>query len=103
MAVLVGLTALQTFAIEGLQLSVQCSNVCLAWPSVETETYIVQYRQSLTDSNGWQTLTASLAAEIGTNRTVFIHSNIVQHPNNGSSGNATGIPGTGEGRPPSDN
>ncbi|MEI6077075.1 MAG: hypothetical protein WCS94_15955 [Verrucomicrobiota bacterium] len=70
-AILLGLTALQTFAIEGLQLS-------------------VQYRQSLTDTNGWQTLTTSLAAEIGTNRTVFIYSNIVQHPNNGSSGNSLG-------------
>ncbi len=86
-AALLGWSTLQTFAIEGLQISVQCSNVFLTWPSVENETYIVQYRRSLTDTNGWQTLTASLAAEMGTNRTVFVHSNIVQYPNCGSSGN----------------
>ena len=34
-------------AIEGLQVSVQCSNVVLSWPSAEGETYIVQYRQTL--------------------------------------------------------
>ncbi|HET7624596.1 MAG TPA: hypothetical protein VFM25_04965 [Verrucomicrobiae bacterium] len=40
-----------TFAIEGLKVSVQCSNVVLSWPSVEGETYIVQYRPDLTSTN----------------------------------------------------
>lgn len=69
-------------AIEGLQLSLQCSNVVLSWPSVETEIYIVQYRPTLDASNAWQTLTASFPADTGTNVTFFVHSNIVAFPNN---------------------
>ena len=42
-----------TFAIEGLKLSLQCSNVVLSWPSVEGETYIVQYRPTLVPGTPW--------------------------------------------------
>ena len=52
-AALLGLTTFQTFAIEGLQISVQCSNVCLTWPSIEGKNYIVQYRQTLNPSDTW--------------------------------------------------
>ena len=47
-------SAVHTFAIEGLQISVQCSNVVLSWPSDEFsgETYIVQYRADLTSRAG---------------------------------------------------
>lgn len=69
-------------AIEGLKLSVQCSNVVLAWPSAEGETYVVQYRPTLNPSDSWQTLTSSLSAVSGTNVTSFIHSNVVQNPCN---------------------
>ena len=94
-AVLLGLTTLQTFAIEGLQVSVQCSNVCLSWPSVEGEIYVVEYRQTLTDTNGWQMLTADLAAETGTNRTVFVHTNIIQNPScDCASGNSLAMNGS---------
>src|SRR6266404_4870379 len=79
-------SAVQTFAIEGLQLSLQCSNVVLSWPSVEGETYIVQYRPTLDVSTPWQTLASSLPADVGTNLTFFTHSNIVQHPNCGGGG-----------------
>jgi hypothetical protein len=74
-------SAIHAPAIEGLQVSVQCSNVVLSWPSVEGETYIVQYRQTLATTDTWQTLTSSLPACTGTNVTSFVHSNIVQHPN----------------------
>lgn len=77
------LTTLHTFAIEGLQISVQCSNVFLSWPSTNDEIFIVQYRPTLDSSTPWQTLTASWAADTATNRTVFVHSNIVQFPNCG--------------------
>jgi hypothetical protein len=72
--------AIHTFAIEGLQISVQCSNVVLSWPSAEGETYIVQYRKTLDPSDSWQTLTSSLPAVSGTNVTSFVHLNIVQNP-----------------------
>ena len=88
MAALLGLTALQAFAIEGLQLSVQCSNVCLTWPSVEGKNYIVQYRPTLNPSDSWQTLTSAWPAAVGTNSTFFIHSNVVQNPSCGCGGSS---------------
>jgi hypothetical protein len=54
---LVVASANQTFAIEGLQVSVQSSNAIVSWPSTNTETFIVQYRSNLTASSSWQTLT----------------------------------------------
>lgn len=88
-------SAVHTFAIEGLQLSVQCSNVVLSWPSTNDEIYIVQYRPTLDPGNSWQTLTSSLPSDIGTNLTFFIHSNIVQNPNCGGSFAAMGENGDG--------
>lgn len=67
-------------AIEGLQISVQGSNVVLSWPSTNTETYLVQYRPTLTPDSSWFTLTDQLAAAENTNITVFIDSNAVQYP-----------------------
>ena len=75
----------QSVAIERLQISIQCTNVVLSWPSAAGETFIVQYRPTFDPSNSWQTLTSSLPAETGTNWTVFVHSNVVQHPNCGGS------------------
>jgi len=68
-------------AIEGLQLSLQCSNVVLSWPSIAGQNYIVQYRPTLDPSTPWQTLTNSYPGDWTTNVTVFVHSNIVQFPN----------------------
>jgi hypothetical protein len=75
-------SAVHTFAIEGLQLSVQSSNVVLSWPSVDdgSETYLVQYRQTLNATDSWQTLADYLPAAGDTNMTCFVHSNIVQYP-----------------------
>lgn len=84
------LSAFHTFAIEGLALSVQCSNVVLSWPSVEGKTYIVQYRPTLDADTPWRTLTSSLPADVGTNLTVFVHSNIVQQADCGGSFAARG-------------
>ncbi len=85
-AVLLGWSTLQTFAIEGLQISVQCRDVYLAWPSIQGKNYIVQYRQTLDPSTPWATLTSAFPADWTTNVTIFVHTNIVQHPNCGGSG-----------------
>ncbi len=86
-ALAVSLTAsLKTFAVEGLQLSLQCSNVVLSWPSIPGQNYIIQYRQTLDPSTPWQTLTNLYPGDWTTNVTVFVHSNIVQHPNCGGTG-----------------
>src|SRR5665213_4507933 len=81
---------LQTFAIEGLKISVQSSNAVLSWPSTNTETYIVRYRPTLTPDSSWLTLTDFLAAASNTNITVFVHSNIVQYPPSSPGGGGGG-------------
>jgi len=73
-------SSVQTFPIEGLKLSVHCPDVWLSWPSVEGETYIVQYRPDVSTNSTWVTLTNSLPAESGTNITLFVHSNQVDCP-----------------------
>ena len=87
--------ALPAAAIEGLKISLQSSNVVLSWPSVETETYIVQYRSAFGTNTPWQTLTNNLPADPGTNLTVFYHSNQV------SGAFSSGGSGGGGGSPPS--
>jgi len=73
-------SAVQTFAIEGLKLSVHCPDVWLSWPSVEGDYYIVQWREDLSTNSTWVTLTNLLPAETGTNITTFVHSNRVDCP-----------------------
>jgi len=63
--------------LKGLNISVHGSDIWLSWPSVEGETYIVQYRPDLTTNLTWITLAVNLPAATGTNLTVFIHSNQV--------------------------
>jgi hypothetical protein len=72
--------SLPALAIENLNLFLANSNVVLSWPSADTESYVVQYRPSLTDTNGWQTLAANCLAATETNITLFTHSNAVQYP-----------------------
>ncbi len=80
-----------TRAIEGLQLSVQCPDVVLAWPSVEGEAYFVQHRPTLDENSAWITLTNALPAEAGSSWTWFVHSNqVVCTTNSGSGGGGGG-------------
>jgi hypothetical protein len=67
--------AIHSFAIEGIKLSIQSSNVVLAWPSVAGETYMVQYRQTLDAADSWQTLADNYPALADTNQTTYVHSN----------------------------
>lgn len=72
------LAASQALAIEGLNLSVQCPDVVLSWPSTPGQNYIIQYRPTLDPSTPWQTLTNFYPADWTTNVTVFVHSNQVE-------------------------
>ncbi len=71
---------ISSFAIDGLKLSVQSSDVVLTWPSLEGETYVVQYRPTLNLTDSWQTLSAAWPADTGTNFTSYTHYGIVQYP-----------------------
>jgi hypothetical protein len=90
--VLLFTSAVHSFAIEGIQVSVQSSNVLLSWPSATNETYIVQYLPALLSTNSWLTLTDGFPATLNTNLTVFVASNAVQPPvwiTNDSGGSST--------------
>jgi hypothetical protein len=75
------LFTLQTFAIEGLKISVQSTNAVLSWPSTNIETYMVQYRPTVNLNSSWLTLTDNFSAANNTNLTSFLHS-----PTNRSTG-----------------
>jgi hypothetical protein len=83
---------LQTFAIEGLHVSVQATNAVLSWPSDTNETYIVQFRPDLNAGSSWVTLTNYLPPDADTNLMTYTHSNSVQYPviNSGGSGGGGG-------------
>lgn len=69
-------SAVHSFAIEGLKVSVQSTNVALSWPSTNDETYLVQYQPALNATSSWTMLTNLFPAS-ATNLTVFVHSNVV--------------------------
>lgn len=87
-------------AIEGLTISVQCPNVVLGWPSNPGETYIVQWRPTLDPSTPWVMLTNGFPADSTANWTCFVHSNQVQCATNASS---KIVGDSGDGSPPTPN
>jgi hypothetical protein len=85
------------FAIEGLQASIQQTNAVLWWPSDPSETYIIQYRHALNDSDGWTNLTDYYPADSGSNVTYFVDPNPADFGSwtNGSYGSGGGGGGGG--------
>lgn len=79
-----------SFAIEGLQVSIPATNAVLSWPSDPSETYLVQYRNTLNATDSWATLTDYLPADSGTNITLFVDPNPVQYASSGSGTNGGG-------------
>lgn len=91
---LVGISVAQ--GIENLRISVAGSNAILSWPSLTNETYIVQYRETLSTNTPWTNLALKHLAKAGTNWTTFTHSNIVAFPppcGTNSGGSLDGPPG----------
>lgn len=82
----------KAFAIEGLKISVQSTNVVLSWPSVDdgSETYIIQYRPTLDTNSSWLTLTDNFPAALNTNLTFFIHTNGANYTGLESGGDTNG-------------
>lgn len=89
----VGLGSTQALAVLDLQISVQATNAILSWPSLAGDAYIVQYRSNLNANTAWTTLASAWPAAAGTNRTQFVHTNIVkQVSSGGGSGGGSGAP-----------
>ena len=80
LAYCLSLSTSTSFAIEGLKLRVQGSNVILYWPSVQNETYIVQCTTNLSAPITWITLTDLYPASVSGNVTYFTNFNSVNYP-----------------------
>ena len=81
-------SAIHTYAIEGLKISVPSTNVVLSWPSDPSETYIIQYRNTLSATDSWTTLADYYPADSSTNITFFVDSNPVQYGSSASGGSS---------------
>jgi hypothetical protein len=64
-------STVQTFAVVGVGIQVQGTNLVLSWPSHGYETYLIQYRPTLDPSTLWTDLTNNYPAN-STNRTTYI-------------------------------
>jgi len=60
-------SSIPAFAIDGLQISVPATNAVLSWPSLTNETYVIEYRETLSTNESWTTLDGDLMAAAGTN------------------------------------
>ena len=81
---------LQSFAIEGLKISVHFTNAVLSWPSTNTETYIIQYRNTLSATDSWATLADYYPADSNTNITHYVDSSDVVQFSSLDSGGGSG-------------
>ncbi|HLX72873.1 MAG TPA: hypothetical protein VKV04_24885, partial [Verrucomicrobiae bacterium] len=71
-------TAVHSFAIEGLQIAVPGTNALLWWPSDTSESYLIQYRHTLSVTDSWTTLADFYPPDFsGSNITYFIDTNFV--------------------------
>ena len=86
------LLSFQAFAIEGLTISVPSTNALLTWPTDSSlgETYIIQYRHTLNDSNDWTTLADYYPPDYTTNFTSFIDPSAVDNGFGYGSGGTNG-------------
>jgi len=85
----------RSLAIEGLKLKIVSTNVVLSWPSAPSETYLIQYRHTLSTTDSWTTLADYYPPDYsGTNITYFEDTNMVDCGCgvSGSSSGSGGIP-----------
>jgi hypothetical protein len=79
-------SAIHTLAVEGLKISVPSTNVVLFWPSDPSESYLVQYRNTLNATDSWTTLADYFPADSSTNITIFVDPNPVEYGSSGGAG-----------------
>lgn len=89
-------SAIHSFAITNTMITVSSgTNIVLYWPSYGYETYLIQYRQTLSATDSWSQLTNAYYAN-GTNFTTYTLYGVVPGPSSGGSGSG----GSGGGSPP---
>ena len=85
-AVLLFASAIHSFAITNTMITVSSgTNIVLYWPSYGYETYLIQYRQTLSATDSWSQLTNAYYAN-GTNFTTYTLYGVVPPPSSGGGG-----------------
>lgn len=94
--VLLFASAVHSLAITNTAITVSSgTNIVLYWPSYGYETYLIQYRQTLSATDSWSQLTNAYYAN-GTNFTTYTLYGVVPSPASGGSGGG----GSGTNPPP---
>ena len=76
---------LPSFAVEGLSIRANTTNIVLSWPSVQWATYIVQYRTTVDSSTTWETLTDCFRAD-SSGTTSFTNFGVIPPPSSSGGG-----------------
>lgn len=74
------------FAVEGLQISANCPDIVLSWPSAQGQSFLVEFRPDLNPGTAWTTLTNYLLAAPANSHSTFVHSNQVPCNSGGTNG-----------------
>ena len=89
-AALLFASAIHSSAITNTMITVSSgTNIVLYWPSYGYETYLIQYRQTLSATDSWSQLTNAYYAN-GTNFTTYALYGVVPPPSSGGSGGGGG-------------
>ena len=84
-------TAVQAFAVDGLDIHIQSTNIVISWPSAGYESYLIQSRPTLGASTPWGILTNNYPAN-GNPRTTFTVYGAVYTSAGGGSGSSSSPP-----------
>jgi hypothetical protein len=89
-------TSIQSFAIVGLDIEKQGTNIVISWPSLGYEHYLIQYRPTLDPGTPWENLTNNYPAN-STNRTTFTLYGVVPPPPPPGEGDSMAASGSSSG------
>ena len=88
-------SAIHSSAITNTAIAISGTNIVLYWPSYGYESYLIQYRQTLSVTDSWSQLVNAYPAN-GTNFTTYTPYAVVPPPASGGGGGS----GSGFGSPP---
>ena len=88
-------SAIHSSAITNTVIAISGTNIVLYWPSYGYESYLIQYRQTLSVTDSWSQLVNAYPAN-GTNFTTYTLYGVVPPPASGGGGGS----GSGGGSPP---
>src|ERR1700744_1856746 len=76
-------------ALTNTMIAVSGTNIVLSWPSLGYESYLIQYRQTLSETDSWSTVTNAYPANGSTTSTFTLYG-LVPPPNTAGGGGSPG-------------